>query len=209
MMILKEFSRIVCVSLFSYQGSLFVCLSDSSFTLSHSSVPVKYFFQVFSKLFKWIFVIRCSSATRLLYHIHFRMSTSFLSFLFSFLFFKKEKSASFRSGLKYIIECILRQVVFYHFPKNCKKTFTSTSYLYTTRRKLSFSTNAKPVFPVSVLQSTVKIRSAIHRNTIPFATPTSAPVSLLAPLINGSSAIAFNTHPINLIRRFARIYETR
>ena len=63
-------------------------------------------------------MIRCSSATRLLYHIHFRMSTSFLSFLFSFLFFKKEKSASFRSGLKYIIECILRQVVFYHFPKN-------------------------------------------------------------------------------------------
>ena len=45
------------------------------------------------------------------------MSTSFLSFLFSFLFFKKEKSASFRSGLKYIIECILRQVVFYYFPK--------------------------------------------------------------------------------------------
>ena len=116
---------------------------------------------------------------------------------------------SFRSGLKYIIECILRQVVFYYFPKNCKKAFTSTSYLYTTRRKLSFSTNAKPVFPVSVLQSTVKIRSAIHRNTIPFATPTSAPVSLLAPLINGSSAIAFNTHPINLITRFARIYETR
>ena len=51
MMILKEFSRIVCVSLFSYQGSLFVCLSDSFFTLSHSSVPVKYFFQVFSRYF--------------------------------------------------------------------------------------------------------------------------------------------------------------
>ena len=51
MMILKEFSRIVCVSLFSYQGSLFVCLSDSSFTLSHSPAPVKYFFQVFSRYF--------------------------------------------------------------------------------------------------------------------------------------------------------------
>ena len=47
MMILKEFSRIVCVSLFSYQGSLFVCLSDSSFTLSHSFLNVKYFFEVF------------------------------------------------------------------------------------------------------------------------------------------------------------------
>ena len=184
-------------------------LCDSLFILPHLFLFVKNFFKFFQNFLNEFFVIRCSSATRLLYHIHFRMSTSFLSFLFSFLFFKKEKSASFRSGLKYIIECILRQVVFYYFPKNCKKTFTSTSYLYTTRRKLSFSTNAKPVFPVSVLQSTVKIRSAIHRNTIPFATPTSAPVSLLAPLINGSSAIAFNTHPINLITRFARIYEIR
>ena len=47
MMILKEFSRIVCVSLFSYQGSLFVCLSDSLFTLPHLIDCVKYFFVVF------------------------------------------------------------------------------------------------------------------------------------------------------------------
>ena len=47
MMILKEFSRIVCVSLFSYQGSLFVCLSDSLFTLPHLIDCVKYFFEVF------------------------------------------------------------------------------------------------------------------------------------------------------------------
>ena len=47
MMILKEFSRIVCVSLFSYQGSLFVCLSDSSFTLSHSLPNVNKFFKFF------------------------------------------------------------------------------------------------------------------------------------------------------------------
>ena len=80
MMILKEFSRIVCVSLFSYQGSLFCslatahlvyhvrfCLSrtflsffktflnsfvislliSNSFTLSHSFLNVKYFFEVF------------------------------------------------------------------------------------------------------------------------------------------------------------------
>ena len=51
MMILKEFSRIVCVSLFSYQGSLFVRISDNSFILSHSSVPVKYFFKFFSRYF--------------------------------------------------------------------------------------------------------------------------------------------------------------
>ena len=60
-----EFSRIVCVSLFSYQGSLSVCLSDSSFTLSHSSVLVKYFFQVFSKLF-WCL---CVALRRLVYSI--------------------------------------------------------------------------------------------------------------------------------------------
>ena len=45
----KEFSRIVCVSLFSYQG----CLScDSLFTLSHPLRFVKNFFKVFSKLFE-------------------------------------------------------------------------------------------------------------------------------------------------------------
>ena len=47
MMILKEFSRIVCVSLFSYQGSLLVCLSDSLFTLPHLIDCVKYFLKFF------------------------------------------------------------------------------------------------------------------------------------------------------------------
>ena len=78
MMILKEFSRIVCVSLFSYQGSLFVCLSDSSFTLSHSSVPVKYFFQVFSRHF--LMSVCRSQATCLLYHILTGLSTTFFAF---------------------------------------------------------------------------------------------------------------------------------
>ena len=44
---IKKFSRIVCVSLFSYQGSLLVCLSDSLFTLPHLIDCVKYFFEVF------------------------------------------------------------------------------------------------------------------------------------------------------------------
>ena len=44
----KEFSRIVCVSLFSYQGYL---SCDSSFTLSHSTELVKNFFQVFQVFF--------------------------------------------------------------------------------------------------------------------------------------------------------------
>ena len=70
MMILKEFSRIVCVSLFSYQGSLLVCLSDSLFILHHFFLFVKNFFKFFQN-FLMAFVIRCLSATRLLYHIHF------------------------------------------------------------------------------------------------------------------------------------------
>ena len=82
MMILKEFSRIVCVSLFSYQGSLFVCLSDSSFTLSHSSVPVKYFFQVFSRHF--LMAVCRSQATCLLYHMFVSLSTIIFVFFKTF-----------------------------------------------------------------------------------------------------------------------------
>ena len=82
MMILKEFSRIVCVSLFSYQGSLFVCLSDSSFTLSHSSELVKHFFQVFFEAF--LMFVRRSQATRLLYHILTGLSTTFFAFFKTF-----------------------------------------------------------------------------------------------------------------------------
>ena len=82
MMILKEFSRIVCVSLFSYQGSLFVCLSDSSFTLSHSSVPVKYFFQVFSRHF--LMSVCRSQATCLLYHMFVSLSTIIFVFFKTF-----------------------------------------------------------------------------------------------------------------------------
>ena len=45
----KEFSRIVCVSLFSYQGRL---SCDSLFTLSHPFHFVKNFFKFFSKFFQ-------------------------------------------------------------------------------------------------------------------------------------------------------------
>ena len=79
MLMCKEFSRIVCVSLFSYQG----CLScDSLFTLSHSSVPVKYFFQVFFEAFS-MFVCR-SQATCLLYHMFVSLSTTIFVFFKTF-----------------------------------------------------------------------------------------------------------------------------
>ena len=94
MMILKEFSRIVCVSLFSYQGSLFLLSLDSSFILSYSFLFVKNFFKFFQN-FLMAFVIRCLSATRLLYHIHFWMSSTFLKFFI----FSKFKTSNGEGGI--------------------------------------------------------------------------------------------------------------
>ena len=76
-----EFSRIVCVSLFSYQGSLSF---DSSFILSLSFSFVKNFFKFFSKLFNDF----CDS---LLISNSFTLSHSFLNvkyFFEVFYFFK-------------------------------------------------------------------------------------------------------------------------
>ena len=78
MMILKEFSRIVCVSLFSYQGSFVLLSCDSSSRLSHSSALVKYFFHFLSEAF--MMFARRSQATCLLYHIFISLSTTFSHF---------------------------------------------------------------------------------------------------------------------------------
>ena len=77
-MILKEFSRIVCVSLFSYQGSFVLLSCDSLSRLSHSSALVKYFFHFLFEAFM-MFVHR-SQATHLLYHIFISLSTTFSHF---------------------------------------------------------------------------------------------------------------------------------
>ena len=98
MMILKEFSRIVCVSLFSYQGSLFVCLSDSSFTLSHSPVPVKYFFQVFLRHF--LMSVCRPQATCLLYHISVPLSTTFFAFFKTFQIVYSEETIPCDSSVR-------------------------------------------------------------------------------------------------------------
>ena len=91
MMILKEFSRIVCVSLFSYQGSFVLLSCDSSSRLSHSSALVKYFFHFLSEAF--MMFARRSQATCLLYHIHAGLSTTFLFFQnFSNCVFKRINS---------------------------------------------------------------------------------------------------------------------
>ena len=48
---IKKFSRIVCVSLFSYQGYSLSALCDSLFRLSHLEDLVKNFFQKFFEVF--------------------------------------------------------------------------------------------------------------------------------------------------------------
>ena len=91
MMILKEFSRIVCVSLFSYQG----CLSVISlrqpvyFIISFRSCQALFskVFQTFKKLYKVVCFCRSVQATWLLYHKFSRLSTVNLNFLKTILFF--------------------------------------------------------------------------------------------------------------------------
>ena len=91
MMILKEFSRIVCVSLFSYQG----CLSVISFRqlvhfiISFRSCQALFskVFQTFKKLYKVVCFCRSVQATWLLYHKFSHLSTVNLNFLKTILFF--------------------------------------------------------------------------------------------------------------------------
>ena len=104
-----EFSRIVCVSLFSYQGSLSF---DSLFILSLSFLFVKNFFKFFSNFlndFLWFVV---ASATRLLYHIQQRMSTSFFHFLLTFLKVSKRK-----------IRFISKRIKLYHYVFSASSVF--------------------------------------------------------------------------------------
>ena len=82
---IKEFSRIVCVSLFSYQGSLFFCLSDSSFTLSHLFLFVKNFFQVFSNFFD-VLLSNSLSRWQLVYFTTLRKDCQQVFWLFSKFF---------------------------------------------------------------------------------------------------------------------------
>ena len=69
---------------FTVQLSRFLTrrLSDSLFTLSHSSELVKHFFQVFFEAF--LMFVRRSQATRLLYHILTGLSTTFFAFFKTF-----------------------------------------------------------------------------------------------------------------------------
>ena len=96
MMILKEFSRIVCVSLFSYQGSLFCSLATahlvyhSHFCLSRTFLS---FFKTFFELFR-DFVAH----QQLVYFTTFisECQVLFLNFL---NFFKSSKNSNGEGGI--------------------------------------------------------------------------------------------------------------
>ena len=125
MMILKEFSRIVCVSLFSYQGSLFLLSFDSSFSLSRSFSFVKNFF----KFFQNFLMNFCDFVAhqQLVYSIAFISECQelflFFSVFISHLLHKtQKKSASSRSGFKYIIVVFIRQAFFIKFLKKFELT---------------------------------------------------------------------------------------
>ena len=88
---IKKFSRIVCVSLFSYQG----CLSVISLRqLIYSIISSKSCQALFSKVFeifkilsKVVCFCRSVQTTRLLYHKFSHLSTVNLNFLKTILFF--------------------------------------------------------------------------------------------------------------------------
>ena len=125
MMILKEFSRIVCVSLFSYQGSLFVCLSDSSFTLSHSPVPVKYFFQVFSRCFD--VCVSLSSDLFTLSHLCSPVN-NFYAFFKTFQIVQSEETISCDSSVRIPLSNRVVNTLFYSF--NCLLIFFFIYFLF-------------------------------------------------------------------------------
>ena len=82
MMILKEFSRIVCVSLFSYQGSLFLTAFRQ---LVHFIIFINVCQALFSSFFEtFSYDLSLVQATCPLYHIINSLSTTF--FVFSKLF---------------------------------------------------------------------------------------------------------------------------
>ena len=75
---IKKFSRIVCVSLFSYQGCSLSC--DSLFNLPHLSLFVNNFFQVFENFFPMCVVVLSPTAC-IPYHVFSILSRVIFNFL--------------------------------------------------------------------------------------------------------------------------------
>ena len=123
MMILKEFSRIVCVSLFSYQG----CLSVISlrqpvyFIISFRSCQALFskVFQTLKKLYKVVCFCRSVQATWLLYHKFSHLSTVNSNFLKTILFFSISEAIPCDS----LFTIPLSQGIVKHFLQNLTKIF--------------------------------------------------------------------------------------
>ena len=118
---IKKFSRIVCVSLFSYQG----CLSAISlrqpiyFIISFRSCQALFskVFQTFKKLYKVVYFCRSVQATWLLYHKFSRLSTVNLNFLKTILFFSISEAIPCDS----LFTIPLSQGIVKHFLQNLTK----------------------------------------------------------------------------------------
>ena len=127
MMILKEFSRIVCVSLFSYQGSFVLFRSLAT---AHLVYHVRFrLSRTFLSFFKTFVMNFCDFVDhqQLIHSIAFisKCQELFLFFLFLFrIYFIKprKKSASSRSGFKYIIVVFIRQAFFIKLLKKFELT---------------------------------------------------------------------------------------
>ena len=96
---------------------------DSSFSLSQSFLFVKNFFKFFQN-FLMTFVIRCLSATRLLYHIHFWMSSTFLKFFI----FSKFKTSNGEGGI-WTLAPVTRPIPLAGAPLRPLEYFSKVHYL--------------------------------------------------------------------------------
>ena len=123
MMIRLELSRIVCGSLFSYQG----CLSVISlrqlvyFIISFRSCQALFskVFKIFKILSKAVCFCRSVQATWLLYHKFSHLSTVNLNFLKTFLFFSISEAIPCDS----LFTIPLSQGIVKHFLQNLTKIF--------------------------------------------------------------------------------------
>ena len=110
----KGISRVVILFLilFNFQDAVSVALASNFNIISHSKPFVKYFFQVFSKVFFCV-ALSCETAL-ILYHFLFFLSSTFFK-LFSKSFFRDQLRSLSRQLNYYITFSLLCQALFKKF----------------------------------------------------------------------------------------------
>ena len=120
---IKKFSRIVCVSLFSYQGCFAVISLRQLvyFIISFKSCQALFskVFKIFKILSKAVCFCRSVQATWLLYHKFSHLSTVNLNFLKTILFFSISEAIPCDS----LFTIPLSQGIVKHFLQNLTKIF--------------------------------------------------------------------------------------